>query len=125
MHGTKKRKRVLAVLFSMLSIAFAGTAIGAEVTLAWTGSPGATSYRIYQSVDQGQTWTVAIDSVPQPDPFPANGEVSVKVENVPEDTLVLFKAGAVRGADEFPTPDKGAWYDHRLMPPSAVGLGAR
>lgn len=97
----------------------------ANLTLAWTGHINATHYRIYRSVDGGVTWSQDDPDIAQPVPFPASAEVTAMIQGVPEDKLVLFRASALRNTSELITHHQGAWYDHRLRPPTASQLGAK
>lgn len=109
----------------MLGLCIPALAVAAEVTLQWDGHENATAYRIYQSVDGGTTWAQAGADIAQPDPFPGDAQVSVTIQDVPEDTLVIFRASAMRGLEEAIMTYKGAWYDHRLMPPGVAALAIK
>lgn len=62
----------------------------ADFTLKWDASPGATGYRIYQSVDMGATWTM-IQEV---------GAVTEVALTGQPDTLTLYRAGAFNSMGE-------------------------
>ena len=115
---------MINVLACLLALGFASWASAADVRLRWTGHENATHYRIYRSLDGGTTWTQDDPDIPQPVPFPADAQVETIAQDVPETMLVLFRASALRDTAEKISHEKGAWYDHRLMPPSATGLGA-
>lgn len=106
------------------AVAFAQVAVAADINLEWDGHKNATHYKVYMSLNNGQSWVQAGPDIPQPDPFPANKRITVTIENVYEEGLVLFRASSVRGEHEGIMFDKGAWYDFRLTPPNAKGLSA-
>ncbi len=108
----RKTLLIIAIIFLSSSWAFADT-----VTLRWDASIGATSYKLYTSVDQGVTWNAGIDV----------GNVTQYVLiNVSGTVFVMFKVSALNGTVESVTHWMGAWYDGRKRPPDyTVGLGAR
>jgi len=102
------------ILFLMGSSALAS---GAELTLRWDPSEGAAGYRIYMSVDQGQTWQMALD---------AGGRTQATMQDVPEEGIVLFKVSAYNAAGRETVTDwAGAWYNGKWRPPEpprALGI---
>ncbi len=108
----RKTLLIIAIIFLSSSWAFADS-----VTLKWDPSTGATSYKLYTSLDQGITWSAGVDV----------GNVTQYImTNVPGNVFVMFKVSALNGVAESVTHWMGAWYDGRRRPPDyAAGLGAR
>jgi len=90
---------------------------GADITLRWDASQGATGYKLYMRTDLGATWPVSKD---------AGNVLTFMWTEVPETGLVLFRVSAYNDVAESITTDKGAWYNHGWSEPEkAYGLGAK
>ncbi len=88
----------------------------ADVTLRWDASAGATSYKVYQSLDNGLTWSIGVD---------VGNVVQTTITGVPETGLVMFLVSAIKGGVESLPVWRGAWYDYRKLPPgfpAALGV---
>ncbi len=105
------------LLYVIAIILVSSFALADSVTLKWDASTGATSYKLYTSIDQGVTWGTGLDV----------GNVTQYVmASVPGNVSVMFKVSALNGTVESVTHWMGAWYDGRKRPPDyTVGLGAR
>jgi len=105
------------ILFlSLIFLLFNLPAFGADVVLKWDASTGATGYKIHKSIDQGVTWSTAID---------VGNVTTYTYTSVEENTLVLFRASAYNAVGESVRTWSGAWYDHRNKPlpaPSGTGI---
>jgi hypothetical protein len=87
----------------LISVAFS-----AELTLSWDADPQADEYRVYISLDNGVTWTLAQASAIHP----------VVVTGIPDSGLVLMRAvswSTVSG--EITRPASGIWYNGDWNPP--------
>ncbi len=87
------------VMAGVWTLVYASVAWADQVTLSWLPVTGAVSYKVFQSDDQGFTWT-AVGT-------PAVNSLSL---DVPGDKLILFRVSAVKDGLEGATTDKGAWY---------------
>jgi hypothetical protein len=92
------------------------SAMAADISLTWDPSPGATGYMIAMSTDMGATWQTPID-VKLVRPY--------AYLNVPEDKMLIFKAGAYNSTGVTAWNNYAfAAYDHRhrLAPPTGFGI---
>ena len=96
--------RVMLVLAVLL---FAIPCFAADVTVNWDMSDGAVGYKVYQSVDTGQTWNEVGDVVANTAPLV-----------VPDSGLVLFRVSAYNNQGEAIRCDAGAWYNGDWTPPA-------
>ncbi|MHA2068572.1 MAG: fibronectin type III domain-containing protein [Candidatus Thorarchaeota archaeon] len=78
----------------------------ADITLYWNAVPNADGYRIYKSIDGGQTWNSGITVGPYTSCF---------YFNVEEDITVLFRVSAYNEAGESVRNESGAWYNHSWL----------
>lgn len=86
----------------------------ASITLSWQPSTGATSYRIYQSVDRGLTWTQVLET----------GTTSAVVVT-PDTGLTLYRGSVLDETGESIRFEYGAWYNGDLLtapPPTGLGI---
>lgn len=103
------------ILFLLLLIPV--VAMAGDSTLKWDACPGATGYKLYQSLDGGTTWSAPID---------AGNVLMITITNHPENILILWKLGAYNAAGETIAHYQGAWYDGRRKPPEiSGGLGRK
>ena len=91
------RKRVFGAVAFLL---FPSWVWAVTVTLQWQPVAGATQYTVYQSVDQGTTWTTATTAT--------TNNASI---DAPETGLVLFRVSAKNDVGETINFDRGAWFD--------------
>ena len=106
---------VFASLLFLLSLSPAVWAI--DNTLRWLPAQGAEGYKIYQSTDNGTTWSPPVD---------VGNVTETTLTNVPESGLVLYKVSAYNALQETITEWQGAWFNALWMPPGAtVGLGVK
>lgn len=102
------------LLFGLL--AYSVTSFGADVKLGLDPVEGATGYRIEMSVDMGETWPVSQD---------LGDQTEYVYPDVPEDTMVFFRAVAYNEHHVAIRQEAGVWYDHRRRPiTKPSGLGA-
>ena len=73
----------------------------AEITLHWDASENATGYKIYISLDCGQSWDDGLDV----------GNVTTYKINVPDHQLVLLRASAYNNFGESIRTDAGVFYN--------------
>jgi len=112
-------RNLITFLLFMAAFIFGGYLIAsaADVHLAWDAEPAATGYKLYISDDMGTTWDSGTDV----------GNVTDFVySGVLEDRMILFKVSAYHASGEAISDWRGAWYDHRKLPPgypSALGIG--
>lgn len=114
------------ILFLVCSVLIALPAYAGQITLSWKASDGATGYRIYASLDYGNTWLLVTDLSDQPLP------TSTSID-APEGRLVLYRVAAYNATGEVTPYIQGAWYNSALLPgtptvlPSLAtqGLGAQ
>lgn len=109
-------KKILIAIFLTLLFVSPVWAVS-DVTLAWDAVPGATGYKLYQSIDGGVTWTAPTDV----------GNVTTKTLTGVSDTVfILWKVSAYNAVAEAVSHWQGAWYDGRKKPPVvASGLGVK
>lgn len=101
--------------FIFLLLFFPALCQSAEVGMAWGPVDGASGYKVYQSVDQGKTWT-ELATVAEP---------AYDAHSVPDTGLVLFRVSAVGPSGESISREKGAWYCGDFKLPAPGGLGAK
>jgi len=107
---------MIKLLLTLLLILTATAAWGADATLSWDASNGATGYRIFMSTDGRVTWDAGTDV----------GFVLTYTITVPDDVATDFKVAAYNRNGESITHWHGAWVDPRLMPPGyTIGLRIR
>jgi len=94
----KKLIIFLAVIFFMTS----STAFCADVVLKWDAATGATSYKIYMSVNNGTSWTVVAT---------VGNVLTTTVANVPNTGVVLFRKGSVNSQGEIVYTSAGSWFN--------------
>lgn len=71
-----------------------------QVTITWFSVNNATSYNVYQSTDNGATFTKVQTTL-------TNQAIVI----VPATGLVLFRISAMNGSTEVTRKDAGVWYD--------------
>ena len=98
---------MMNVMLTLVVLLFAIPCFAADVTVNWDMSDGAAGYKVYQSVDTGQTWNEIAD-------------VLVATANVvvPDSGLVLFRVSAYNNQGEVSRCDAGAWYNGDWTPPA-------
>jgi len=100
------KMKLLRFLTALLILFFAATANAADVSLSWDASPGATGYRIYQSVDQGIIWSEIGDVT----------GTSALATGIADTGLVLFRISAYNTQGESVRTWSGAWYNGDWRP---------
>lgn len=94
----------------ILALAWLLTAIPAwavDLKFKWDAADGATGYKLYQSEDDGATWTDSVD---------AGAVVEYQWTGRAEDQRLFFKCCAYdASANETCNEYAGAWYDHRQV----------
>jgi hypothetical protein len=104
-----------ASLVLAIVLFFAGLALGADATLKWDPSEGATGYKIYQSTDQGATWDAGVD---------VGNVTEYLYQGIPDTGLVMFRASAYNASGESIKYGSGCWYNGSFAPPEQPsGLG--
>jgi opacity protein-like surface antigen len=106
-------------LLTLLCLFCMGTvALAADVKLSWDPVDGATGYKIFQSLDVGQTWTQVADVT--------NGStVETTLTGEPDSGLILYRASAYNENEEALRTEAGAWYNGDWMPlqnPGGTGI---
>ena len=100
----------------MILALLATTAQAESVTLSWDPVDRATGYRLYLSTDGGTSW----------DARDVGHVTEYEWPDVPEDSIVLWKAGAYNEAGDAVMEWAGAWVDITKKPPAVPhGLGVR
>ena len=97
-----------------LLILLIGISLGvnaADVTVSWDADPAAVSYRVYQSIDAGTTWTLEAESTTLPIIVP-----------VPDAGLVLLQGCAVSALVEVCRTETGFFYNGDWKPPKVINL---
>ena len=109
------KKLLMCLLIVASVICLPVMTMAADVTLKWDPVTGATGYRVYQSLDNGTTWSASVDV----------GNVTQRVfTGVSETAMVLFRVSAYNAVGEAVRFEAGAWYDFRKKPPgSPSGAG--
>ena len=103
---------IAALLWLLLK---ASGVLAADVNLSWDVAAGADTYTVYQSTDNGATWTAAASGVMT---------TSTTIAGVPDSGLVLFRVSAVNSVAEAIKLNSGAWYNGDWLPPvDPGGLG--
>jgi len=107
----KKAIIILAVfaLFSTLSALSSPLLMAADFTLKWDPVANVTGYRVYQSIDQGATWTQTAD-VPAP-------TTDYRVLGAPDDQLIFYRVSSYTATAESSPSWRGVWFDARIKPP--------
>lgn len=102
---------IVAVIgvFGMVGLANAG-----PITLLWDESPGATSYDIEASTDNGVTWAVVASPLAS---VCANTECNFTL-TAPSTGRVLYRFVAKNAIGHTPRYDAGMWYCESCKPPS-------
>ena len=103
-------KRLPLFLFSVLL--FSGVAVAADVSLIWDPAPGAASYKIQMSTDQGVTWPVE-RTVPTGTTYTWTG--------APDTGLLLFRAVSVNAQGSAIRTEAGVWYNGAWKLPAQPG----
>lgn len=93
-----------AILIGLVIALSAITAHAGTLVVQWDTVTGAT-YRVYQSIDQGATWTKIAETTSMP--------VSLTLA---DNVLVLLRASTVVGGVEAVRTETGIWYDGRMRP---------
>ena len=105
-------------VIAIILILFAATTVySADVRLAWDEVPGAASYKVQMSTDNGSSWDEERD---------AGAAASLVWNGAPDTGLLLFRAVACNNIGEAIRYEAGAWYcgDWRL-PAQPNGLGVQ
>ena len=100
----------LFLFFTGFMLAFSiGIAQAAEITLTWGSAENATGYKIYKSLDNGETWDAGTDI----------GNVTTYVYDAEETGLILFRISAYNniGIETINTWAMAA-YNHLWRPPA-------
>ena len=85
-------------------------------TLQWTIDPGATTYRVEKSIDNGATWTLVTATVTTP----------THAYTGMEPGLVLFRFANCNAQGCMPRPTAGGWHDEsKQLPGSPVNVGVQ
>ena len=78
------------------------------MNLSWDVEPTATGYKIYQSVDLGQTWDQGLD---------VGNVIEVLYPDIPDTGIVMFRASAYNEHGEAIRYTAGVWYCGDCTPP--------
>ena len=108
-------KKLLLSLFLVLMIG--SSAFAAQVLVKWQPSERAKGYKIYISDDNGQSWTVLEDDIPQ-------NQTQAVIE-VPDHKLILIRVSAYNDFGETINSASGAFFNsdwRRPEMPSQIGL---
>jgi len=101
------------LLSTLIFLGIAVSSFAADVEMGWNEVADATGYKVYMSLDQGQTWEQPVDvGMAQQDPDNPLRRVYTYTD-VPEDRLILFKGSAYNDDGESIREWSGAWYDYR------------
>ena len=96
-------------------IIFPCLAFGADVTLKWDASAGATGYKVQMSTDKGTTWSATRD---------AGDMTEYTWLGAPSTGLLLFRATAYNAAADAIRTDAGVWYcGDWITPNKPTGVG--
>lgn len=95
---------VLVVLFFLVSVVHA-----ANIYIKWDASDGATGYKLYMSIDNGQTWDTGSD---------VGNVTEVTDFSVPDGQLVLIRVSAYNAQGESIRHDAGVFYNSSWKVPS-------
>lgn len=111
-------KRLIVLIVGLLLCGLlpcVGVLHAADVHLEWDVAANAAGYKIYMSIDNGQTWDDGMDV----------GNVTDFVyPNVPDAGRVLFRASAYNSHGEAIRYTAGSWYCGDCTPPyKPSGLG--
>lgn len=105
-------RKVFWLLVGFVLVISVGIVQAQDVTMEWDPSEGATGYKIYKSLDMGQTWNQPVDV----------GLVTTYTYNGVEETgLILFRVSAYNAGCESIIFWAGAWYNHLWKPPVTAG----
>ena len=103
------------LIIALCLILIPALSFGATVPLKWDTALGATGYKIYQSVNAGQTWTLVQD---------VGNVLSYTILNAPDTGLVLYRLGAYNAQGEVVRTNAGAWFNGALtLPGNPGGVG--
>jgi hypothetical protein len=103
------------LILTLAIILYPFLAFGADVTMTWDVSPGATGYKVQMSTDKGVTWGVTRD---------AGNVTSYTWLGAPNTGLLLFRATAYNAANEAIRSDAGVWYcGDWVVPGKPKGVG--
>lgn len=107
----------MKTLLTLALLLLALPCYSADLPLAWDARSEATGYKLQISTDMGATWGEIRDA----------GNVQTYTWlGAPDTGLVLWRVSAYNATGEAWGTTKGAWYcGSWLVPPPAVGLGAR
>ncbi len=90
------------------------SAMAADVNISWDASTNATGYNVYQSIDNGVTWTLNADV----------GNVTYATVIAPDSGLTLFRVSAYNATGEVIRTEAGVWYNGDLvLPDKPTGQG--
>jgi hypothetical protein len=107
------KKIFLVCLFLLIPV----VCFSASADLLWHAVPGATGYKIWQSVNNGVSWTMVKD-------VSGGTVVTTTLTNVPDTGLVLFRFSAYSAQNETIRMDAGVWFNGTWKPlPVLTGPG--
>lgn len=104
------------LIITLAIILYPCIAFGADVTLTWDVSTGATGYKVYMSADAGKTWGIPRD---------AGSNTKFIWLGAPNTGLVLFRVSAYNASSEVVKTEAGVWYCGSwkgLTSPQGVGV---
>ncbi len=105
------------ILFACLMVLIPVFCLAASVDLRWEAVPGATGYKVYQSINAGVSWTVAAT---------LGNVLTATLTNVPDTGEVLFRFSAFNAQTETIRMNAGVWYNGSWTPLSILtGPGIR
>jgi len=85
-----------------------------DVALSWDAGVNVTGYKVYQSVDQGTTWTIVADV--------NTNSVTITPPNT---GLVLYRVSVYSASDESIRLTSGIWYNEDWQPSQVLNLGVQ
>ena len=106
-----KKKLVIFMGLCCLLVFSVATGLAAEIDLSWDANPeqDVVGYKVYQSIDGGTNWTLAVDT----------DATTVFLPDIPDSGLVLFRVSAYDNQDESIRYNAGAWFNNDWKPLSS------
>lgn len=106
------KKLLIALAFTL----YPALAFGADVTLQWDASVGATGYKLQMSTDSGATWSAEKDTT----------ATTYVWTGAPDTGLVLFRVAAYNATGKAIRTEAGVWYrGDWIVPNKPQGVGVK